>query len=107
MKTTNYIIIGALIIGAYFLFRKKPLITTPEKPLILPNNASLSVYPSGIFENMRVVGENGNGTQYLIKQGKKYSITLEQWISRGYDPYILIDQKIIDLIPSGGNLNDI
>jgi hypothetical protein len=41
-----------------------------------------------------------------IQQGKKYGITLEQWIARGYDPYIVIEQRIIDLIPSGGILNN-
>jgi hypothetical protein len=110
MKTSNYIIIGAIIIGAYFLLRKKPLIDTPEKPLVSPNtpdlNIPISVYPVGVTEGMRVVGGNGDGTQYLIQQGKKYGITLEQWIARGYDPYIVIDQRIIDLIPSGGTLNN-
>ena len=110
MKTSNYIIIGAIILGAYFIFRKKPLIDTPDMPLVAPNtpdlNIPISVYPVGVTEGMRVVGGNGDGTQYLIQQGKKYGITLEQWIARGYDPYIVIDQRIIDLIPSGGILNN-
>ena len=107
MKTSNFIIIGAIILGAYFLLRKKPLVTTPEKPLSAPNNDTpLSVYPVGVTEGMRVVGANGDGTQYLIQQGKKYGITLEQWVARGYDPYIVIEQRIIDLIPSGGTLNN-
>lgn len=98
MKTSNYLIIGAIIIGAYFLIKKKPL-------KIDNKNSSMFVYPTGITEGMRVIGENGDGTQYIIKNGKKYGITLDQWIARGYDPYIVIDAKILDLIPSGGILN--
>jgi hypothetical protein len=107
MKNSNYLIIGAIILGVYFLLRKKPIVTTLEKPLVTPNNEKpLFVYPVGITEGMKVLGNNSDGTQYLIQQGKKYGITFEQWVSRGYDPYIIVDQLILNSIPDGGLLNN-
>ena len=100
MKKSNYIIIGALVIAAIFYFKNKAAKKTVPALAPLP----ISVYPVGITEGMRVVASNGDGTQYLIQNGKKYGITLEKWISRGYDPYVVIDSKILDLVPEGGLL---
>ena len=102
MKKSNYFIIGAVIIAAIFFFRKKAL-----KKIIIDNTLTpvpIFVYPEGITEGMRVVASNGDGTQFLIKEGKKYALTLDVWAARGYDPYIVVQNKIIDLVPYGGLL---
>ena len=113
MKKSNYFIIGAVIIAAIYFFKKKakkidvnpllvPIIPAKQNPPALP--LLKSVYPAGITEGMRVVASNGDGTQFLIKNGKKYALTLNVWAARGYDPYIVVQNKIIDLVPYGGLL---
>ena len=102
MKKSNYIIIGALVIAAFLFFKNK----SAKKIVDVPTPKPLFVYPVGISEGMRVVASNGDGTQFLIENGKKYGITLEQWTARGFDPYIVIDSKILDLVPNGGLLNN-
>jgi hypothetical protein len=108
MKKNNYVIVGAVgavIIAAIFFFKKKakkadvPILPPPPKQTI-----PVFVYPAGIKEGMRVVASNGDGTQFLIKNGKKYGLTLAVWKARGYDPYVVIPSKILDLVPSGGLL---
>jgi len=105
MKKSNYFIIGAVIIAAIYFFKKKakvPIIPSTQNPPALP--LLKSVYPAGITEGMRVVASNSDGTQFLIKDGKKYALTLDVWAARGYDPYIVVQNKIIDLVPYGGLL---
>ena len=112
MKKNNYLIIGGVIIAAIYFFKKKTkkVDVKPIIPIIPPmqNPPALQlvkfVYPSGITENMRVVAANGDGTQYLIKKGKKYALTLAVWKARGFDPYIIVQNKILDLVPYGGLL---
>lgn len=112
MKNKNLLIIGGLIIAAYFFFKKKKTVSmTLDKPFtpilpILPIKMIpiKSIYPSGVFEGMRAVGID---TQYLIKNGKKYSITYDQWQKRGFDPGTPVEQFILNTIPDGENLNDI
>jgi hypothetical protein len=101
MKKSNYVIIGAVIIAAIFFFKNK----AAKKIVSIPTPIPVSVYPAGITEGMRVVASNGDGTQFLIQNGKKYGITLEQWTARGFDPYVIIDSRILDLVPNGGLLN--
>lgn len=113
MKKNNYLIIGAVIVAAIYFFKKKakkidvkpvlvPIIPIKQTPPALP--LLKSVYPAGITEGMRVLPEKGDGTQYLIKKGKKYALTLAVWKARGYDPYIVVKNKILDLVPYGGLL---
>ena len=103
MKKSNYVIIGALVIAAIFFFKSKAAKKAISVPT--PTPIPVSVYPVGISEGMRVVASNGDGTQFLIQNGKKYGITLEQWTARGFDPYVVIDSRILDLVPNGGILN--
>jgi hypothetical protein len=122
MKNKNLLIIGAVVIAAIFFFKKKK--TTPVLPIgpILPGGPVLPTgdinlhpidmleqkfsYPEGIYEGMRAIADYGDGTQYLIQDGKKYGITFEQWQNRGFDPGITVKSSLLDLIPDGGLLNN-
>jgi len=115
MKNKNLLIIGAVVIAAFFFFKKKKTaVILPTSPILPPppvdNKFPIDMlptpqfftYPDGIYEGMRAVGFD---TQYLIQNGKKYSISYEQWQSRGFDPGIIVDQFKLDLIPDGGLYN--
>lgn len=111
MKNKNLLIIGGLIVAAFFFFKKKktvpilpPAPFAPILPMFPINMLPIKdIYPNGVYEDMRAVGID---TQYLIKNGKKYGITYDQWQNRGFDPGIPVDQYILDTIPDGGTLND-
>jgi len=115
MENKNLLIIGAVVIAAFFLFKnKKTAAILPTLPILPPppvdNKFPIDMlptpqfftYPDGIYEGMRAVGLD---TQYLIQNGKKYGISYEQWQSRGFDPGIIVDQFKLDLIPDGGSYN--
>ena len=122
MKRRSFVKKSAIVTGGLFLtgnafsqstfFKKKKTVSmTLDKPFtpilpILPIKIIpiKSIYPSGVFEGMRAVGID---TQYLIKNGKKYSITYDQWQKRGFDPGTPVEQFILNTIPDGENLNDI
>ena len=113
MKNKNYIIIGAVILAAFFFFKKKKttaILPPPPQPLPLDNNLhpvdmleDKFKYPNGIYEGMRAQGFD---TQYLIQDGKKFGITFQQWQERGFDPGVIVDQSILNLIPDGGLYNN-
>jgi len=111
MKNKNYLIIGAVILAAFFFFKKKKTVTILPPPPppgggdlhpidMLENKFS---YPNGIYEGMRAQGFD---TQYLIQNGKKFGITFQQWQERGFDPGVVVDQSILNLIPDGGLYNN-
>jgi len=110
MKNKNYLIIGAVILAAFFFFKKKK--TSAILPPPPPGGGDLHPidmisdkfsYPNGIYEGMRAQGFD---TQYLIQNGKKFGITFQQWQERGFDPGVVVDQSILNLIPDGGILNN-
>lgn len=111
MKNKNYLIIGAVILAAFFFFKKKKTVTIVPPPPP-PGGGDLHPidmiadkfsYPNGIYEGMRAQGFD---TQYLIQDGKKFGITFQQWQERGFDPGIIVDQSILNLIPDGGLYNN-
>jgi len=110
MKNKNLLIIGAVILVAFFLFKKKKQVVILPPPPPGGNNLhpldmleNKFTYPNGIYEGMRAQGFD---TQYLIQDGKKYGITFQQWQERGFDPGIVVDQSILNLIPDGGLYNN-
>jgi hypothetical protein len=121
MKNKNLLIIGAVVIAAIFYFKSAKAKKVKDLPVgpILPGGPILPTgdfnlhpmdplpekfsYPNGIYEGMRAQGFD---TQYLIQDGKKYGITFQQWQERGFDPGIVVDQSILNLIPDGGILNN-
>jgi hypothetical protein len=110
MKNKNLLIIGAVILVAFFLFKKKKQVAILPPPPPGGNNLhpldmleNKFTYPNGIYEGMRAQGFD---TQYLIQDGKKYGITFQQWQERGFDPGIIVDQSILNLIPDGGLYNN-
>jgi len=110
MKNKNLLIIGAVILVAFFLFKKKKKVVILPPPPPGGNNLhpldmleNKFTYPNGIYEGMRAQGFD---TQYLIQDGKKYGITFQQWQERGFDPGIVVDQSILNLIPDGGLYNN-
>jgi len=117
MKNKNLLIIGAIVIAAFFYFKNakaKKLKDLPVGPILppppvdnkfpidmLPNKAT---YPGGLTEGMRVLADNGN-EQQILQDGKIYGLTLAQWAERGYDAPIIVSSNILDQIPYGGVYN--
>jgi hypothetical protein len=116
MKNKNLLIIGGLIIAAFFFFKKKKTVSILPPPPFMPTFEPITpmlpikilppknIYPNGVYEDMRAVGID---TQYLIKNGKKYGITFDQWQTRGFDAGTPVDQYILDTIPDGGTLDNL
>jgi hypothetical protein len=111
MKNKNLLIIAGAIVALFIIFKKKkPVAILPPPPPPVDNNLHPTdplpnkfSYPNGIYEGMRAQGFD---TQYLIQDGKKYGITFQQWQERGFDPGIIVDQSILNLIPDGGLYNN-
>jgi hypothetical protein len=124
--TKTIVVVGVIAIIAYFLFRKPkvtaspPLDTpkpTPEEPIkrnpvdpipvvpvvpIVPIVPFVEPYrlPEGIYNGQRAVGSDG--TQYVISENMKFGLTWEQWTARNYDPYEIVPQYKLDMVPNGG-----
>jgi len=112
MKNKNLLIIGAVVIAAFFLFKKKktaPILPpTPLSPVdnkfpvdMLPQRP---IYPGGLTEGMRVIADNGQEQQILI-DGKIYGLTYDQWAQRGFDAATVVSSDILNQIPYGGVYN--
>jgi len=62
-------------------------------------------YAGGLTEGMRVKADNDN-IQLILKDGKKFELTNEQWAERGFDSYTTINSNILDQISYGGLYNN-
>jgi hypothetical protein len=67
------------------------------------NQAAAYQLPAGITNGMHVKGNGANdNAQYIIKDNKKYYLSYETWVARGFDPFTVVDTAKLSSIPEGG-----
>jgi hypothetical protein len=115
------LVVVAIAALAYWFYKKSKAVTvavkttdptpapTPEPepdPIpdpILPPPSVPYVLPAGVVNGSRIHAE-GDDTQWIIEDNKRWGITWEQWVARNWDaPTIKFpDTSILYTIPNGG-----
>jgi hypothetical protein len=121
---TSHIIIAIVIIIIIFLYWKKsnskkvdtasvtPKSTDPVQSIVEPvhsisavdasNNSGVSVSE---YEGKHIKGSMPE--QYIVQDGKKLSLTYDDWKKRGFDPFVEVSDDVINAIAHGGLYSEI
>ena len=107
---TGLVVVAIAALAYWFYKKPKAASNTPEpipeptpSPEPTPEPFKEYVLPAGVVNGSRIRAE-GDDTQWIIEDNKRWGITWEQWVARNWDAPTIVfpDTTILYSIPNGG-----
>jgi hypothetical protein len=102
------LVIIAIAALAYWFYKKPKAASKIDAPKPTPEPTpepivKAYVLPEGVVNGSRIRAE-GDDTQWIIEDNKRWGITWEQWVARNWDEPTIVfpDTTILYTIPNGG-----
>jgi hypothetical protein len=99
------LVIVVIVALAYWFYKKPKAASNTSEPTPEPTPEPFKEYvlPAGVVNGSRIRAE-GDDTQWIIEDNKRWGITWEQWVARNWDAPTIVfpDTTILYSIPNGG-----